>query len=139
MRQASGSGRSGFASRTNRCVPMAAGVMAAVCAVAPPVRADVIGADRLRALDPTLNGSGVRVGQVEASLGGNPPAFQVRPDEVNVLQPPGLFTYYSSNGTSTTFNDGVVGAESGHADTVAAYFYGRTIGVATNVSHVDNY
>jgi len=33
----------------------------------------------------------------------------------------------------------LLGAESGHADSVAANFYGMPDGVATNVAHVDNY
>lgn len=82
-----------------------------------------------------LSGAGIRVAQPEAS----DPAvtnFEVRPTAVG--QPVSLFTYYSDGGTATTYPNGV-GIESGHADGVAANFYGLPNGVATNVAHVDNY
>ena len=76
------------------------------------------------------------VAQVEASGGGNPPSFEVNPTAV--AQPALPFTYYSTNGTSTTFNNSV-GSESGHADVVGQQFYGIPSGVATAVAHVDNF
>ncbi|MFO1514282.1 MAG: S8 family serine peptidase [Verrucomicrobiota bacterium] len=97
---------------------------------------DTIGLTLLRQVDPTLNGNGVRVAQVEGSyLVVN--AFEVSP--AVVAQPVGLFTYYSSSGTAATFPN-AVGTQSPHADSVAGNFYGNTgFGVATNISHVDNY
>jgi hypothetical protein len=97
---------------------------------------DTIGVTLLRATTTNLNGAGVRVAQPEASLSTNAPVFEVRPSSVG--QPVSLFTYYSTNGTSTNFPN-AVGSESGHANAVAAQFFGLASGVATNVAHVDNY
>lgn len=135
MRISERSGRIG--SRGNYCVPL---VGAASVFVVASARSQSIGINELRALDPTLNGSGIRVAQPEASSGPqvSPPDFEVNPANSLVNQPPSLFTYTSSNGTSTSFG-GSVGQESGHADNVASLFYGIPNGVATNVSHVDNY
>jgi hypothetical protein len=100
---------------------------------------DTIGVTLLQTVTTNLNGAGIRVAQPEANTDINPSdpsAFEVRPATVN--QPAGLFTYISSSGSSTTFPNSV-GNESGHADSVAGYFYGIPVGVATNVIHVDNY
>jgi hypothetical protein len=135
-RQRSGRGLSSF---TNYILPAACA--GAACYILPSaVHADTIGLSQLRAIQPGLNGSGIRVAQVEGPEGAGvfPPDFEVNPPSVNVNQSPSLFTYYSSNGVSTTFNDSV-GSESFHADDVASDFYGIPFGVATNVSHVDNY
>jgi len=130
----------GLASWTNFIVPAACA--GAACYVFPiGARADQIGLSELQAIQPGLNGSGIRVAQVEGpeTNGSNPPDFEVNPSASNVNQPASLFTYYSTNGITTTFNDGVVGALSYHANDVASQFYGTQFGVATNVSHVDNY
>jgi hypothetical protein len=136
MRQSDRRGR--LSSFTNRCLPVAG---AAAALLTPMVgRADSIGFSQLQALDPTLNGAGVRVAQAEGDDGAAIPSFEVNPAYPTVQQTAaGFFTYYSTNGTTTVFNDGVVGTESGHADLVGQNFYGKTQGVATNVSHVDNY
>jgi subtilase family protein len=98
---------------------------------------DTIGVTVLRQVDPTLQGSGVRVAQPEASLTTNtPPTFEVNPASVG--QPASLFTYITSSGTNNYFPNGL-GGESSHADSVGANYYGIPSGVATNVSHVDNY
>ncbi len=82
-----------------------------------------------------LNGSGIRVAQPEASFD------RLTNWEVNPFvtgQPVESFTYYSSNGSASTFpND--LSSESGHAASVGQIFYGVANGVATNVAHVDNY
>jgi len=97
---------------------------------------DLMGVTVLRQIDPTLNGSGVKVAQPEYS---NPGVgdFEVNPGYVG--QSASLFTYISTNGSIATGFPNSVGVESGHADTVAGHFYGISGGVATNVSHVDNY
>ncbi|MGA3285112.1 MAG: hypothetical protein ABSD57_11730 [Verrucomicrobiota bacterium] len=98
---------------------------------------DTIGVTVLRQVDPTLNGSGVKVAQPEAaSVGGTD--FEVNPTNSHVGQSTNLFTYISSSGTATNFPNSV-GVESGHADLVGANFYGVFLGAATNVSHVYNY
>ncbi|HTB83956.1 MAG TPA: S8 family serine peptidase [Candidatus Sulfotelmatobacter sp.] len=97
---------------------------------------DQIGAKAFRAVTTNLDGTGIRVAQPEANTGGSFPAFEASPAVVQ--QPTNLFTYYSDLGTATGFTN-LIGAESGHADGVAGFFYGRPGGVATNVAHVDNY
>ncbi len=101
---------------------------------------DQIGVTLLRAMTTNVDGSGIGAAQPEANTDSNtndPSAFEVNPAAVN--QPSNLFTYASALGTATGFTN-AVGNESGHADGVAAIFYGRTgSGVATNVAHVDNF
>jgi hypothetical protein len=101
---------------------------------------DWIGLATFRAATTNLDGAGIRVGQPEANADGDPnhpSAFEVNPGVVG--QPTNLFTYASVAGIATGFTNSV-GKESGHANGVAANFYGRTgSGVATNVAHVDNF
>ncbi len=96
---------------------------------------DIVGVTLLREVTTNLNGAGIRVAQPEASSL-FPPDFEINPDAVG--QPTNLFTYYSMWGTATNYPNSV-GTNSSHADSVAANFYGRSGGVATNVAHVDNY
>lgn len=100
---------------------------------------DTIGVVLLRAVTTNLSGAGVRVAQPEANENGTnqPLAFQVNPSNSAVAQSPGLFAYASHLGTASVFPNSV-GTESGHADGVAGFFYGRSGGVATNVAHVDS-
>jgi hypothetical protein len=98
---------------------------------------DTIGVVLLRAATTNVNGAGVRVAQVEGVVNTNqPPTFEVNPAAVG--QPTSLFTYYSTNGSSSTYPNSV-GAGSWHSDQVGVYFYGMSAGVATNVLHVDNF
>lgn len=83
-----------------------------------------------------LNGSGVRVAQVEADLSSE--QFEVNPAAVN--QPASLFTYTSAAGTATgTPPPNAAGIESDHADAVGRVFYGAGTSAAPGVSHVYNY
>jgi autotransporter-associated beta strand protein len=96
----------------------------------------VVGLTKLLALDPSLTGAGVRVGQAEANFGTSPYLFEVNPATVG--QSPGLFTYTDQNGNVTTSFNGSL--DSWHADTVGTDFYaGGGLGVAPHVSHVDIY
>ena len=117
-----------------------AGLICVLAWTAPATNLDTLGVTLLRQVDPTLNGSGVRVAQVEAPYftAPLPPyAFEVVPSVVG--QPVSLFTYYSDLGTSTSYPNSV-GVNSDHAASVAGNFYGNGgFGVATNVAHVDNY
>ena len=110
-------------------------------ASAPGIRAtivDDIGLTQLRALDPSLTGSGVNVGQPEADEDpGTPDAFQVNPAAVG--QPASLFTYTSAAGTATGTFPNAVGTQSSHGNTVGANFYGTASGVAPGVAHVYSY
>jgi autotransporter-associated beta strand protein len=115
-------------------------LLAAVALIAPTAaiasNLDTIGVTQLLALDPTIDGAGVTVGQPEADVGIGD-SFEVNPAYTYVGQPAGLFTYTDDFGTvSSTFNPSY---ESGHADAVAENFYGATgFGVADGVAHVDN-
>jgi len=97
---------------------------------------DTIGVTVLRQVDPTLVGSGVEVAQPEGPYP-NENDFEVNPG--NVGQSTNLFTYISTNGAIVTGFPNRAGIDSSHADTVGNHFYGTINGVATNVSHVDNY
>lgn len=117
------------------CLFVCAGV-ALCCVPAKGLNFDVAGVTLLQELNTNLNGSGVRVAQVEAPEDQAGHDWEVSPFYEG--QPVSLFTYFSSSGTSSTFTN-TVGGESGHADSVGADFYSLAYGVATNVSHVDNY
>jgi hypothetical protein len=97
---------------------------------------DTIGDTLLKQVAPTLLGTGVPVAQPEGYDNGVAGAFEV--DPFTIAQPTNLFTWISSNGTAGTFPNSV-GSISSHADSVAGNFYGINIGVAPQVSHVDNY
>jgi hypothetical protein len=104
---------------------------------------DVIGITLMRVATTNLDGAGIRVGQAEV---GNESAtnWQVNPGVTGVGQPTNLFTYYYSTSPYTTVSTAntfpnALGGESSHANSVAAYYYGISGGVATNVGHVDNY
>jgi hypothetical protein len=97
---------------------------------------DTNGFPTLWATTTNLNGSGVVVMQAEAELSTNPPTWEVDPAATGL--PASLFTYYSTNGPVTGFPNSL-GADSGHADAVASYFYGLPSGEATNVAAVYNY
>ncbi len=95
---------------------------------------DTIGVTALRSAAPTLLGTGVTVGQVEAG----DPSWEVNPAAAGVQQPGSLFTWTAAGGMASSFPN-AAGFESGHADTVASRFYGIPNGVAPGVSKVLNY
>ena len=110
--------------------------------------AAMIGLTSLRSQYPSLDGTGVTVGQVEAvPSGGSANAFEVDPGQIGHLanNSDGFLTYYDGLISTTTFNDGLVGSYSAHATGVASWFYGDApfdgapTGVAPGVTHVDNY
>ena len=96
---------------------------------------DSIGVTLLNTLATNLNGSGVRVAQVEAD---NPNSGEYEVNPAAPGQPAAKITYYSSSGSASGFPNSV-GTESTHADVVGENFYGMGPGVATNVAHIDNY
>ena len=83
-----------------------------------------------------LDGTGIRVAQVEAEETNIPPTFEV--DPVQGGHSTNMFTYISSEGTASGFPN-LVGAQSDHATAVSGFFYGLVGGVATNPAHVDNF
>ncbi len=97
---------------------------------------DTIGVTLLWTITTNVNGAGIHVAQPEANNGPTTTNWQVNSSSFGQLT--SLFTYYSSNGSATTFPNSL-GAESSHADAVGTNFYGIPNGVATNVAHVDNY
>src|SRR5271170_2907772 len=106
------------------------------CTTARAQDLDMIGVTILRAVVATnVDGTGIRVAQPESGYD------QVTNWEVNpgvAGQPTGLFTYISTDGSTTNFPNSL-SSESSHADSVAQNFYGIPGGVATNVAQVDNY
>jgi Subtilase family len=108
------------------------------CAAVRAQNLDGIGVTLLRTVTTNLNGSGIRVAQPEAGLDTNNPPMIWEVNPATVGQRTNLFTYISSNGSSSSYPNSL-GSESGHADLVADNFYGIPSGVATNVAHVDNY
>ncbi|MEO5803674.1 MAG: S8 family serine peptidase [Verrucomicrobiota bacterium] len=97
---------------------------------------DTIGVTLLREIDVTLVGSGVKVAQPEAAENVPDTAWQVNPAVSG--QPTNLFTYISSDGIASNYPN-ALGIESGHANGVAANFFGISTGVAPGINHVDNY
>ncbi len=96
-----------------------------------------LGVPQLQALATNVNGTGIRVGQVEAPIDEALTQWEVDPTKVPVSAT--LFTYIYSNGISSTMFTNALGVDSWHADLVAQNIYGPASGVATNVAHVDNY
>jgi hypothetical protein len=97
---------------------------------------DMVGLNLLRAAVATnVDGTGIRVAQPEAGDGAAA-NWEVNPNTVGVAT--NLFTYTSSLGTTNSFPN-AVGSESTHGHDVGNNFYGPSIGLATNVTHVDNY
>lgn len=115
-------------------------VLVSLVAAARAWGSDPIGLEALRAADPTLTGSGMAVAQAEA-IGSGTDGFEVNPSAVGVSG--SNFIYISARGMASTFPNSV-GSESGHADTVADYFYGDLNtsdpeGVAYGVKQIVNY
>jgi len=111
-------------------------IFSTICTPAAPP--EVIGIGLLRTTTTNLDGSGIRIAQVEASeVDGTPPHFEVNPTDPSVNSS-SLFIYYSDLGIATNYPNSV-GVESWHANNVAQYIYGIFNGVATNVSRVDNF
>lgn len=123
-----------FTKKVRRLSPV---LLLTSCVAVHASNLDIFGVNLLRQFDPTLQGAGVTVAQVEAPQSTNsPPPFEVNPSTVG--QPISLFTYIADGGSSTTFPNGI-GAESAHANTVGANFYGTNAGVVPQINHVDNY
>jgi hypothetical protein len=117
-------------------------LISAVAFVAQASNFDTLGVTLLRQVDPTLNGSGVKVAQPEGSEStNNPNVFEVIATAVG--QPTNLFTYVNSTGGTVGGFPNTFGAGSSHATSVAGNFYGNAppfyAGIATNIAHVDNY
>ncbi len=98
---------------------------------------DLIGLPALHQGTTNVNGTGIPVGQPEATQGGTPPRFEVDPMYPGHYSP-GFYTYISAFGTTNVFPNSV-GTNSDHAVNVANVFYGLPNGMATNVLHVNNY
>jgi Subtilase family len=99
---------------------------------------DIIGITVLRATTTNLDGTGVRVAQVEAQLTPGNADWEVTPSATGIGLPASSFTWYSTNASTNSFPNSL-GIDSWHADMVGGYFYGLPGGVSTNVSHIDNY
>ncbi len=99
--------------------------------------ASLIGLTTLRASDPSLNGSGVVLGQAEASDGSTgAQAFEV---DAGTIGYTGSLTYWNGLTSTSTPNDGIIGTYSTHATNQAAWMYGASSGIAPGITQVDNY
>ena len=123
-------------SNAARCAG-AAVALAAAFAAANAVHAnttfDQIGLTQLQSIAPNINGSGVNVAQVEASVSSTTQnAFEPNPANLNTHA---QFTFIDSSGNSSgSYNSADA---SWHAGYVASLFYGGAgAGVAPDVSHV---
>jgi len=105
------------------------------CLTATAQDLNMVGLTLLRAVTTNVDGKGIRVAQVEATTALGATNFEANPGTIGVAS--NLFTYISGLGTATNFPNSV-GGESGHAHDVAGNFYG-SVGLATNVVHVDNF
>jgi hypothetical protein len=124
---------------TGRKTPFIWFVAAALLGGAAPgfsYDAELVGLTAMRREHPAINGTGVRVGMVEAAFPNN--GFEVNPGDPAVTQPVSLFTWRSDGNTATTYPNSA-GTESWHANAVAGNFFGMGFGMATGVSHVVNY
>ncbi|MEI8289942.1 MAG: S8 family serine peptidase [Verrucomicrobiota bacterium] len=109
-----------------------------ICASSQAAGLDDIGVTLLRAMTTNLNGTDIRIAQVEGTSGAGHTDFEVNPSTDRVQQPINLFTYYSRLGSTNGFPN-AVGTESGHANIMGGILYGLTNGIATNVAHIDNF
>ncbi len=96
-----------------------------------------MGLNILRATTTNLDGTGIRVAQVEAQGVGDGD-WEVTPAADGIGLPVSDFTWYSTNASATVFPNSL-GVDSGHADQVGGNYYGLPNGVSTNVGHIDNY
>ena len=97
---------------------------------------DPVGLTLLRTAATNVDGTGIAVGQAEASLTQDLLTWEVNP--ANAGQPALSFTYESAAGTTNVYPN-TLGLDSWHADDVANNFYGIPNGIATNVAHMHNY
>ena len=89
-----------------------------------------VGVMQLQQLVPQLNGSGMGVQQVEASV--STTSDQYQPNPANLGRSASEFTFTDFTGSNVPFSSA---SYSWHAENVAGYFYGAG-GVAPGVSHV---
>jgi hypothetical protein len=138
--------------RGKTAILAAAGAWALAASIAAATPLDDIGVNQLRAVDPTLTGTGVSVAQVEATTYSNPndptgmapydPQYDANNFEIDpaifTASPMPVITYVGKQGTSpTTVYDPTL--RSAHATTVATNFVGTTTGAAPGVPAVVNY
>src|ERR1019366_7144330 len=91
------------------------------CAAARAQDLNLVGLTLLRTVATNVDGTGIRVAQVEATVTTGATNFEANPGTIGVAS--NLFTYISGLGTATNFPNNV-GGESGHPHDVGANFYG---------------
>src|SRR5579872_2810674 len=97
---------------------------------------DTTGITLLRAMDPSLTGAGVQVGQPEAQNSGVND-WEVAPALLDG-QPGAFFTWINTNGSDTNFPNSL-GSYSPHGTEVGTLFYSANEGIAPGVATVNNY
>lgn len=100
----------------------------------PAQSLDQIGVTALRAMTTNVDGSGIFVGQSEASLTDDLLTWEVNPASAN--QSASIFTYASAVGSTNVYPNSL-GFPSWHAEDVGSLLYGVAAGVATNLARVD--
>lgn len=106
------------------------------CASVRAQTLDEIGVTVLRATTTNVDGSGIFLGQSEASLTADLLTWEVNPADVG--RSAAIFTYTSVAGTTNVYPN-LLGTNSWHGEDVGNALYGIPSGVATNVARVDNY
>lgn len=109
---------------------LAAGIVAGAGSANGDSILQQVGVSQLQQLNPSLNGSGMSVQQVEASISTTSDEYQ--PNPANLGMSASDFTFTDFTGTNVPFSSA---SYSWHAENVAGYFYGSG-GVAPGISHV---
>ena len=102
--------------------------------LAPAQSLDQIGVTALRAMATNVDGSGIHVGQSEASLTTNLLTWEVNPSSAG--QSASIFTYASAVGSTNVYPNSL-GFPSWHAENVGSLIYGMSAGAATNLARAD--
>lgn len=95
---------------------------------------DTIGLTDLLIREPSLNGSGLRIAQVEASTSTTVERYQ--PSPAAASQPAAKFSFFDSNSVYPIAGAYASNKRSGHADTVADHYFDLNTGVATDVNEI---
>lgn len=95
---------------------------------------ETIGLTDLLAREPGLNGSDLRIAQVEASTSSTIEKYQPRP--AAAVQPDSKFSFFDSSSPYPTAGAYDSTKQSGHANSVANHFYDLNTGVATDVDEI---
>ncbi|MGJ8655888.1 MAG: hypothetical protein ACSHX6_05495 [Akkermansiaceae bacterium] len=99
---------------------------------------ETIGLTDLLTREPGLNGSGLRIAQIEADSNTNEAIdYEIyQPNPATASQDPSKFSYFDSDNTYLTPSDYESKKQSGHANLVANNYFDTNTGVATDVAEI---